>query len=218
MPTLIRITALSILLAHGVVYAAETQFDLEPLRAALKKQAKYSSVIVKVRQTKQIPALDQPVKSTGKLWLKPGKAFRWQIGNPTASTAIYDGEKVHLLDEVRKSGVTYPLNHRKVKPILLMLGIGEGASVEKMSTVFRVTGVTEHNEHYIVAFAPKSGKLKRVLKQLILQINTKSSFMERVEWTQKDGSVITTEFYPPQINVKLPDRIFAIEKNKYQWK
>ena len=218
MPTLIQMTALSILLAHGVACAATSQFDLEPLRVALAQQAKYRSVIVKVRQTKQIPALNQPVKSTGKLWLKPGKAFRWQLGEPKANTAIYDGEKVYLLDEIRKSAVAYPPDHRKVQPILLMLGIGDGASVEKMSEVFRVTGVTKHNGHYIVAFAPKSGKLKRVLKRLILQINTQSSFMERVEWTQKDGSVVTTEFFPPQINVELPDHIFAIEKNKYQWK
>ncbi len=87
-----------------------------------------------------------------------------------------------------------------------------------MTQTFSVTGVTRHQEHYIVAFRPQSGKLKRVIKTLVLQINLKTSFMERIEWTQKDGSVITTEFYPPKINVTLPDGIFSFQKTDYQWK
>ena len=213
----IRMIVVTSVLLSGVLPCV-AEYDLEPLRVALAQQAKYRSAVVKVRQTKQIPALDKPVKTTGKLWLRPGKVFRWQLGDPIASTAIFDGKQVYLLDEKKHTGTAYPPDHRKVKPLLLMLGIGEGASVEKMAKVFKVTGVTRHEEHYIVAFAPKSGKLKRVLKRLVLQINTQSSFMERVEWTQRDGSVVITEFYPPQMNVTLPKGIFTIQKSKYQWK
>ena len=215
---LIRMMVFVALLVSGLGSLAAAEYDLEPLRVALVKQAKYRSAIVKVRQTKQIPALDEPVKTTGKLWLSPGKAFRWQLGDPLASTAIFDGRQVYLLDEKKHTGAAYAPDHRKVKPLLLMLGIGEAASVEEMEKVFKVTGVTRHKEHYIVAFVPQSGKLKRVLKRLVLQINTRSSFMERVEWTQRDGSVVITEFYPPQVNVTLPEGIFAIQKSNYQWK
>ncbi len=218
MPTPAMRILLFSLLAFTLIQSAWAEHDLAPLRKALAQQAKYRSVSVKIRQTKKIPALTAPIKNTGQLWLKPGKAFRWQIGDPKATTAIYNGKDVYLLDEQKKSAVAYPSDHRKVKPLLLMLGIGEGASVEKMTQTFSVTGVTRHQEHYIVAFRPQSGKLKRVIKTLVLQINLKTSFMERIEWTQKDGSVITTEFYPPKINVTLPDGIFSFQKTDYQWK
>jgi len=192
--------------------------DLTPLSQALAKQATYQSVIVKIRQTKKIPALTAPIKNTGKLWLKPGKSFRWQLGAPKASTAIFDGKQVYLLDESKKSAKSYPPTDRRIKPLLLMLGIGEGASVEKMTTIFRVTGVTTHGDHYIAAFTPKSIKLKRVLKSMVLQINTKTSFIERIEWVQKDGTIVTTEFYPPQINAPLPKGIFTFDASVYHLK
>ena len=214
----IRMMLLLSLLASGSVVSFAGDYDLGPLRVALEQQAKCRSAIVNVRQTKRIPALDNPVKTTGKLWLKPGKSFRWQLGDPIASSAIFDGQQVYLLDEKKRTGKAYPPDHRKVKPLLLMLGIGEAASVEQMEKVFKVTGVTRHKEHYIVAFAPKSGKLKRVLKRLVLQLNTKTSFMERVEWTQRDGSIVITEFYPPAMNVTLPKGIFSIQKSNYEWK
>ena len=192
--------------------------DLTPLNQALAKQTTYQSVIVKIRQTKKIPALSEPIKTTGKVWLKPGKSFRWQLGDPKASTVIFDGKQVYLLNESQKSAACYPPTDRRIKPLLLMLGIGEGASVKKMATIFRVTGVTTHGDHYIAAFVPKSVKLKRVLKSMVLQINTKTSFMERIEWVQKDGTIVTTEFYPPQINAPLPKEIFTFDASVYHLK
>jgi outer membrane lipoprotein-sorting protein len=191
---------------------------LAPLDIALKKQATFHALHVRFRQTKKIPALNAPIKTTGELWLRPGKAFRWQLGKPAASTAIYDGHQVYLLDEKQKTAAAYPPDDRRVKPMLLMLGIGEGASTQTMIQIFRVTGVNRHKEHYIVAFKPKSGKLKRVLKSMVIQINLKNSFMERIEWVQKDGSIVTTEFFPPKINPTLPNGIFNFNHQHYRWK
>jgi len=213
---ILAITALLFMASVSLIDAAEP--DLTPLSQALKTQATYQSVIVKIRQTKKIPALTDPIQSTGKLWLQPGKSFRWQLGDPKATTAIFDGTQVFLLDETKKSATAYPPTDRRIKPLLLMLGIGEGASVKKMSTIFRVSGVTTHGDHFIAAFVPKSIKLKRVLTSMTLQINTKTSFIERIEWVQKDGSVVTTEFYPPQINAPLPKGIFSFNRSIYRLK
>jgi len=216
MPSFIKVVTFISGLAFSEAAQVVAEDQLAPLHKALNQQAKYQSVIVKIRQTKQIPALNAPVKNTGKLWLKPGKAFRWQIGDPKSKTAIYDGKQVFLIDEQKKSFIAYQPDHSKVKPLLLMLGMGDGASVKKMTTIFSVSGITQYKEHYIVAFKPKSGKLKRVITRLVLQINLKTSFMERIEWTQKDGSVVTTEFYPPSINAHLPKGVFTINKEDYK--
>jgi len=197
---------------------ASAAFDLEPLKKSYAKQKTYKSVKVKMRQTKKLPSMTQPVKNTGYLWLQPGKAFRWQLGDPKVQSAVFDGQKVYLLDEKKKSAQAYDPNNRKVKPLLLMLGIGEAASFETLMKNFEVTGVTKKPNQYAAALSPKSGKLKRVIVQMILQVSLKTDYIERIEWTQKDGSVIITEFAKPQLNAALPKGIFNVDKSGYSWK
>ncbi|BDS07786.1 hypothetical protein NT6N_28260 [Oceaniferula spumae] len=198
----------------GITSAA---VDLEPLKKSYAKQKTYKSVKVKMRQTKKLPALNEPVKNTGYLWLQPGKAFRWQLGDPKVQSAVFDGQKVYLLDEKKKSAESFDPNDRKVKPLLLMLGIGEAASFESLMKNFDVTGVTRTDSQYAAALSPKSGKLKRVIVQMVLQVSLKTDYIERIEWTQKDGSVIITEFARPELNGSLPKDVFKVNENAYTW-
>lgn len=204
-----------ILLASS--FPASAAFDLAPLEKSFAKQAAHQSVQVKMKQTKKLPSLKEPVVNRGYLWLRPGKAFRWQLGDPKVQTAVYDGSQVYLLDEKERTAKAYDANNRKVKPLLLMLGIGESASFERMMKTFDVTGVTRKGDQYAVALAPKSGKLKRVIVRMVLQLNLRTSFVERIEWTQKDGSVITTEFARPELDAKLPKGIFSVKRDRYKW-
>ena len=213
-----RMSAFLILAVSALsLVTATAESDLEPLKASFAKQSTYKTVQVKIKQTKKLPALKNPVINTGYLWLKPKQAFRWQLGEPKAQSAIYDGKKVYLLDEKKKTGKEYSSDHRKVKPLLLILGIGEGASFESMMETFRVTGVTRKGNQYAVGLAPKSGKLKRAIVKLELQVNLKTDYIERIEWEQKDGSVIITEFGKPSLNKDLPQGIFTVKRDAYSW-
>jgi len=190
--------------------------DLAPLKAALENQSKHKTVSVKVRQTKKIPALTEEVLIHGHLWLKPGQAFRWQLGQPPVQTAVYDGTKVFLMDEKKKTAVALDPDDRRAKPLLLMLGFGEAASFEKMRETFTVDKTVTVDEHFVVGLLPK-GRLKRAISSMVMQFNTRTSFPERIEWTQKDGTVVVTEFYPPIIDKKLPAGIFDVDREAYTW-
>ena len=99
-----------------------------------------------------------------------------------------------------------------------MLGIGEGASFDAMMKAFNVSGVKNTGIRYVIVLVPKSGKLKRAINHLTLQVNMKTSFLERVQWSQRDGTVALTEFFAPTLNKPLPKSIFDIDKADYQWK
>ena len=198
--------------------AASAQKELEPLRLALEKQAQYQSIKASIKQTKTIPALSEPIVSSGELWFKPGKAFRWQLGNPLSSTAIYHGDLVYLLDEERMLGDSYPTSDRKVKPLLLMFGMGDGANLDSLTKAFKYTGVGLEGDHYVASFIPRSIRARRVLKSLVIQVNLKTSCLERVHWTQKDGTSVTTTFNQIKINEELPKDVFSFDKSLYRWK
>ncbi len=173
--------------------------DLTPLRKALEKQQKYQTVSVDVRQTKKSPALSEETKLKGHLWLKPGKAFRWELGTPAEQVAVFDGSTLIFLDEKKKTAKKVAAEDRKAKPLFLMLGFGEGASFQKIEENFSVSGTNTVDEHFIVSLVPK-GSLRRGIISLVMQVNTRTSFMERIEYVQKDGTKVTTEFYPPKVN------------------
>ncbi len=213
----LRLTALlAMIVASSSFNLAMAKYDLEPLKNSFAKQATYTSVQVKMKQTKKLPSLKEPIVNTGYLWLYPQKAFRWQMGEPKVQSAVYDGQKVYLLDDKKKTAKVYKSSDRKVKPLLLMLGIGEGASFESLMKTFEVTGVTRKDQQYAVALAPRSGRLKRVIVEMLLQVNLETSYIERIEWTQKDGSVIITEFAKPKLNASLPENIFRVNNEVYK--
>lgn len=190
--------------------------DLAPLRSALENQAKHQTVSVEIRQTKRMPALTEEIVERGHLWLEPGKAFRWQLGKPPVQTAVFDGSKVYLLDESAKSGVELETDDRRAKPLLLMLGFGEGASLDGMLESFSVGTTNRVGEQFAVSLLPK-GKLKRALTSMLMQINIRTSFLERIEWTQRDGTVVVTEFFPPVLNQPLPAGSFTVKRADYRW-
>lgn len=190
--------------------------ELAPLRSALEKQAKHKTVSVDVRQTKKIPALTEEIVQRGHLWMKPGEAFRWELGDPVAQRAVYDGRQVVLLDEKKKTGVRMDPDDRRAKPLMLMLGIDEGATFEGLEETFTIAGTNMVREHFIVSLVPKGG-LRRAISSMVMQVNTKTSFVERIEWTQKDGTVVVTEFFPPKLNGKLPAGIFEVKDGGYTW-
>jgi outer membrane lipoprotein-sorting protein len=190
--------------------------EVAPLRAALEMQAQHGTVSVKVRQTKKIPALTEEIALTGHLWLKPGKAFRWELGDPLVQSAVYDGKTVFLMDEKDKTAVALDPGDRRAKPLLLMLGFGEGASFEKMQESFTVGSTNTVDEHFVVSLMPKGG-VRRALKSMVMQFNIRTSFPERIEWVQKDGTIVVTEFFPPAIDGKLPAGIFDVKREAYAW-
>lgn len=208
----VRFLGLSLLLICSQARAD----DVEPLRLALEKQGQHKTVSVNVKQTKKVPALTDEIVLRGHLWLEPGKAFRWQLGDPLVQSAVFDGAKVFLMDETKKTGLELKPEDRRAKPLLLMLGIGEGASFERIQETFTVSGTNRVGEHFIVSLLPK-GRLKRALSSMVMQVNTRTSFPERIEWTQRDGTVVVTEFSPPVVDERLPSRIFDIKRDDYSW-
>jgi len=191
--------------------------EIRPLKEALKKQSQHQSVVVLFRQTKKIPALTDEIKTDGKLWLIPGKSFRWELGKPAKKTVIYDGGDVLVLDEKKKTGKRLAPDHKTVKPLFLTLGMGQDASFEGLSKVFTITGTNEAKGRFVAQFSPKPRSLRRVIKSLLMQVNLETSFMERIGWIQKDGTETMTEFFKPSLNQKIPASTFAIRESDYTW-
>lgn len=210
---MIRFVLLALLLSPGL-FASETA----PLEAALKKQAEHKSVVVLFRQTKKVPALTDEIKTMGKLWLVPGKSFRWELGQPKKQTIIYNGKEVLVIDELKKTGERLSPEDKTVKPLFLTLGMGKDASFDGLSKLFTITSTNQAQGRYVATLSPKPRGLKRVVKSLLMQVNLKTSFPERIGWVQRDGTEAMTEFFKPTLNGSIPAKAFQIDESAYTWK
>lgn len=77
-------------------------------------------------------------------------------------------------------------------------------------------GTTTVRDHFVVSLVPKA-RMRRAISSMVMQINTRTSFPERIEWTQRDGTVVVTEFSPPTLDQKLPANIFNVKREAYAW-
>jgi outer membrane lipoprotein-sorting protein len=192
--------------------------DIEPLKMALQKQANHESVEVTFRQTKKSPALADEIKTMGKLWLIPGKSFRWELGQPAKQTVIFNGGDVLVLNEKDQSAQRFSPDHKTVKPLFLTLGMGEDASFEGLSKLFSIRGTNQENGRFVATFSPKPRSIRKVIKTLLMQVNLDTSFLERVGWVQQDGTEAMTEFFKPTLNEGIPSTTFEVDEARYTWK
>lgn len=191
--------------------------EIAPLKAALQKQAKHKSVEVTFRQTKKSPALADEIKTMGKLWLLPGKAFRWEMDQPARQTVIYNGDDVLVLDEKKKTGKRLSPDDKQVKPLFLTLGMGNDASFDGLSKAFHIAGTDQKNGRFAASFTPKVRSIKKMIKSLLMQVNLETSFIQRIGWVQRDGTEAMTEFFEPTINKGIPAQRFVIDEKAYTW-
>lgn len=205
-----------VVLALSLFCAPLQAEDLTHLKDVLAKQQSHKTVRVDVRQTKKSPALSAETRLNGHLWLKPGEAFRWELGRPAEQIAVYDGRTLVFLNERKKTAQKVDSNDKKAKPLFLMLGFGEGASFSEIEKNFRVNGTNTVGEHFVVSLTPK-GRLRRGMKSLVMQVNTRGSYVERIEYVQRDGMKVTTEFSVPRINVGIPASKFSVSADGYAW-
>lgn len=191
--------------------------DITPLKEALERQADHESVVAVFRQTKKSPALADEIETMGKLWLLPGKAFRWELGRPAKKVVVYRGGDVLVLDESDKTAQRFTKDHKTVKPLFMALGMGEGASFEKLEKAFTITGTNQSNERFVATFSPNPRSLRKVIKSLLMQVHLDNSFMERIGWEQRDGTKTMTEFFDPSFDETIPPETFLVSEAEYRW-
>ena len=198
--------------------SGKAENNLTPLQEAINHQHKFTFVEIDITQTKEIPALKKPTTTKGKLWLAPQKMFRWDNGTPAKSTAVYNGNNVIFLNHQNMTAEKVSPSSRKAKALMGSLGIGqEFASLDALLENFTLVETESANGRFISSFSPKNARLRRVLEYLTLQVRLDKSHLERMQWKQKDGTVITTVFHLPKTSKTIPPDIFKFDEKPYKW-
>jgi len=189
--------------------ADHDEVDLETFQQLLEKRDLYETVTATIVQEKKVPSLIEPLVTQGELWLKPRLAFRWEKGDPVSDVAIYDGDKVYLVNVAEGLVEDYKPSSRSVRELMLLAGVGESSTYEGILDSFEAVDAQSGDGQYTITLEPDSGVMKRVLKQLTIVFDLATSFPTEIEWSQKDGTVARTLFKNVTFDQKIADEVFT---------
>lgn len=187
------------------------------LDAWLKRQASIRTLECNFTQERKLPALKEPVTTTGKLsFAKPGKV-RWQLGNPPETIAISDGTTLTLLDVGKKIARQQPANSPQAARFSLLNGQGF-ESPEAFKAAFEVIHHQQAGKIHQFALKSRDRRLRAQVPWIYLDIDPATNDLRSLEIELQDRSRIRTIFHKPTYNPNLPPTLFQPDLTPYTLK
>lgn len=202
--SLIRLLFLLLLTIQGL--HAQTAKPLPPLlQQWAEVQKTMPDMVVGFRQTRNTPALKEPLTTMGKFWRFTDGAFRWELGEPAATVLVNDLTEFRVREG---SGEWQMLDAKDGRYRMWSRFLsGNEASPEDLQQHFLVDAVEQTADVTAISLRPKAPFIRRQLRQLDLQISPKTFRLLQLRVLQGDGASLTMTFSEPQ-------SVSAVEKAK----
>jgi len=152
---------------------------------------------VAFKQTRTIPALKQPVSARGQFWRFQDGAFRWELGEPAATTLVHDMKEFRVREAADSAWQVLEEDDPRYRMWARFLS-GREASPEDLTRHFLVKVAEDSPGVATVTLRPKAPFVKRYLKQLDLQISHSSKRLLQLRVLQGDGSMMLMQFDEPK--------------------
>ncbi len=211
----LRITLHAVLAALALfLSAAPPAHAQEPLPGAETTQlltrlqehrAKFPSLTADFTEEKTSRLLQQPLTGSGTLSFQaPGK-FRRELRGSSPSVMINNGQKLWIYYPNFKEAELYTLGQRAFFDDAIE-ALTAGLNFQRVADFYRTTAFRE-GDRYRIVLTPKSGGLKRILRELTVWVDAEDFKIERTAAALPKGDrVITT--YRNQRPAPLPSSTF----------
>jgi outer membrane lipoprotein-sorting protein len=200
-----------------VLALALAEAKAEPLlREWIARQAEIRSLHADFEQTRRLPALRIPLKSSGTLWLDARGSFRWQVGDPPELLAIRAGERLLVIDPKKKRARILEEDPAAGPLRLDAIGLPFASSYADLENRFAVLAVEERGELVEAVLKPKEARLAAGVKSVRVVFRRASGVVELFELELRDGSQISTAMSRVEINPRLPAGVFEFDLSGYQ--
>jgi outer membrane lipoprotein-sorting protein len=192
-----------VLLLAGMACAAESARDAAAERwiAAATHIATWQSGIV---QTRFLPAMDQPLVSTGRVWFAQPSSFRWELG--TQSLALREGEELVLLSPRLRRAEIHSLGagaHGPVKDLLALLDAGFPRDAAEFGRRFEIVSTATNGPVVVLKLKPRQPTARRWMPGVTVEFDHGHPRLHATEMTFADGSRMRTEFFDVVTNAPI---------------
>jgi len=176
-------------------------------------------------QTRQLKVLNQPLVSTGKVWVTPGE-FRWELGRPLQTIVLRQPDQLLIVYPRLKRAEKYPLGAVPPGPIKDALALLDATLPRDRATMeknFQLLSAAETNSILEMTLQPKSDSARKFIGEIVIGFHTNDFTIAATEMKFADGSSLRNDFTnvvlnppiePGRFQLKLPPDYTVVEPLK----
>ena len=164
-------------------------------------------------QTRRLKTLDQPLVSSGRVWVAVPDRFRWELGQPAQTIAVRQPEQLFIIYPRLKRAEKYPLNDKRPGPwrdALALLEASFPRSRAELEAQFRVLSLAETNSVAHLALQPKSASARKFMTELEICFRTDNSSPVSTALMFSDGSSMRNDFTNAVVNPPVAQGLFDL--------
>jgi outer membrane lipoprotein-sorting protein len=203
------VLGLAILVGHDRQVFAIDQTDL--LGHWFASQTNLQTWTADAVQTRTIKTFNQPLISTGRVFVAVPDRFRWELGNPPQTIAIRQVDNLYLVYPRLKRAEKYSLDAAKAGPwkdALALLEASFPASRVQLESRFDILAVSQTNQVAQVTLQPKSAFAKKFMSEIQIGFRTGDFSPAFTELKFSDGSTMRNDFSNSRTNTPLDATLF----------
>ncbi len=209
-------------LAASMAHAADTDAQFNRW---FEVQTNTQSWSADFTQTRTLKVLNQPLMSTGKVWVTRDK-FRWELGQPVQTIVLRQPDELLIIYPRLKQAEKYPLGAVPSGPIKDALALLDATLPRDRATMeknFRLLSASETNSILQMTLQPRSESARKFINEIVIGFHTNDFTIAATEMKFADGSSLRNDFTnvavnqpvaPAQFEAKLPPDFTVVEPLK----
>ncbi|HEY1787887.1 MAG TPA: outer membrane lipoprotein carrier protein LolA [Verrucomicrobiae bacterium] len=162
-------------------------------------------------QTRSLMTLSEPLKSSGKVWVKPGE-FRWELGRPPQTIVIRNPDELLILYPRLKHAEVYALDKIPPGPIkdaMSLLDVSIPRNRAALEEHFQLLSATVTNSTLQMTLQPKSESARQFIGSVVMGFHTNNYVIADSQMDFSDGSTLRNDFVDVVFNQPMDPNLFA---------
>lgn len=162
-------------------------------------------------QTRALKVLNQPLVSTGKVWVQVPGLFRWEVGDPPQTIALRQPDQLVLVYPRLKRAEKYSLTDIPAGPMRDALALLDASFPRDRATMesrFQLLTAAETNSLLEVTLEPKSAGARKFITEINIAFRTNDFAIAMTAMKFADGSSLRNDFTNTVINPTIPPEVF----------
>ncbi|MGH7939999.1 MAG: LolA family protein [Limisphaerales bacterium] len=198
-----------LLLCLAPVAARADQYEAE-FNKWFAAQANMQTWSADFIQTRSLMALATPLKSSGKVWVEPGR-FRWELGHPPETIVIRNPGELLILYPRFKRAEIYSLDKIPPGPLkdaMSLLDVSIPRSRAALEEHFRLLSATVTNSILQMTLLPKSPSARQFVGSVVMGFHTNNYVIADSQMNFSDGSTLRNDFTNVVFNQPMDAKLF----------
>ena len=163
-------------------------------------------------QTRKFKSLTNPLTEKGHVWFAAPNRFHWELGDPVQTIAVRGSNDLLVIYPRLKRVERFSLSGQQAGPwkeALALLEAGFPRNAEELQRQYNILEQTVQDSKGRLVLQPKSTAARRMMPQMAIEFDAKSSSLLSTQLQFADGSSLRNDFSNATLNPAIDAEKFS---------